>query len=215
MKNIILIAPPAAGKGTQSKLLSSKYQIPHISTGDLLRSASLKNDEMGNLIKHILETGQLVSDDIVIKLLSDTIVGEECKNGYILDGFPRTVNQAKEYVKLLAELNFPLGDVIYLDIPKEVVKKRIVGRLSCPKCKAVYNNYIDALKSKQEGLCDVCSSNLVKRSDDNEQTFNDRYDVFMEYTYPLLEFFKDNLKIVKGDLSSLETFEEIVRVIND
>lgn len=215
MKNIILIAPPAAGKGTQSKLLSSKYQIPHISTGDLLRSASLKNDEMGNLIKHILETGQLVSDDIVIKLLSDTIVGEECKNGYILDGFPRTVNQAKEYVKLLAELNFPLGDVIYLDIPKEVVKKRIVGRLSCSKCKAVYNNYIDALKSKQEGLCDVCSSNLVKRSDDNEQTFNDRYDVFMEYTYPLLEFFKDNLKIVKGDLSSLETFEEIVRVIND
>lgn len=215
MKNIILIAPPAAGKGTQSKLLSSKYQIPHVSTGDLLRSASQRNDEMGNLIKHIMETGDLVSDEIVLGLLKDTLIDEKCKNGYILDGFPRTVSQAKEYVKMLDELNIPLGDVIYLDIPKEVIKKRIIGRLSCPNCKAVYNDQIEVLKPKNEGLCDVCRVHLVRRDDDNEQTFNNRYDVFMESTYPLVEFFKDNLKVIKGDLSAEETFMEIERIIND
>ena len=215
MKNIILIAPPAAGKGTQSKLLSSKYQIPHVSTGDLLRSASQRNDEMGNLIKHIMETGDLVSDEIVLGLLKDNLVDEKYKNGYILDGFPRTVSQAKEYVKMLDELNIPLGDVIYLDIPKEVIKKRIIGRLSCPNCKAVYNDQIEVLKPKNEGLCDVCRVHLVRRDDDNEQTFNNRYDVFMESTYPLVEFFKDNLKVIKGDLSAEQTFSEIERVIND
>jgi len=215
MKNIILIAPPAAGKGTQSKLLSSKYQIPHVSTGDLLRSASQRNDEMGNLIKHIMETGDLVSDEIVIKLLKDTLVDEKYKNGYILDGFPRTVSQAEEYVNMLDELNIPLGDVIYLDIPKEVIKKRIIGRLSCPNCKAVYNDQIEFLKPKNEDLCDVCRVHLVKRDDDNEQTFNNRYDVFMESTYPLVEFFNDNLKVIKGDLSAEETFKEIERIIND
>ena len=215
MKNIILIAPPAAGKGTQSKLLSLKYQIPHVSTGDLLRSASQRNDEMGNLIKHIMETGELVSDEIVLGLLKDTLVDEKYKNGYILDGFPRTVSQAKEYVKMLDELNIPLGDVIYLDIPKEVIKKRIIGRLSCPNCKAVYNDQIEVLKPKNEGLCDVCRVHLVKRDDDNEQTFNNRYDVFIESTYPLVEFFKDNLKVIKGDLSADETFKEIERIIND
>jgi len=181
----------------------------------LLRSASQRNDEMGNLIKHIMETGDLVSDEIVLGLLKDTLVDEKYKNGYILDGFPRTVSQAKEYVKMLDELNIPLGDVIYLDIPKEVIKKRIIGRLSCPNCKAVYNDQIEVLKPINEGLCDVCSIHLVRRDDDNEQTFNNRCDVFMESTYPLVEYFKDNLKVIKGDLSAEETFKQIERIIND
>lgn len=217
MKNIILIAPPAAGKGTQSKLLSSKYQIPHISTGDLLRNASQKNDELGNLIRCVMENGALVSDEIVIKLLKDTISDEKCKNGYILDGFPRTVNQAEKYIEMLEKLNIPLGDVIFLDIPKDVIKKRFIGRLVCPNCKTVYNEQIEENKPKIDGLCDDCSIKLVKRTDDNEKTFNNRYDVYVKETYPLVEFFKNKgiLSTIRGELSVNDTFNEIERVIND
>lgn len=217
MKNIILIAPPAAGKGTQSKLLSSKYNLAHISTGDLLRSASQKEDEMGNLIKHIMETGALVSDEIVLELLKDTLSDEKYKNGYILDGFPRTVNQAEKYISMLEELDIPLGDVIFLDIPKDVIKKRIVGRLVCPNCKTVYNDQIEENKPKLTGLCNDCSTHLIKREDDNEQTFNNRYDVYVKETYPLVDFFdkKGILSTIKGELSVDDTFKEIERIIND
>ena len=217
MKNVILIAPPAAGKGTQSKLISAKYQIPHISTGDLLRNASQKEDEMGNLIKQIMETGSLVSDDIVLKLLEEAISDERCKNGYILDGFPRTVNQAEKYVGMLEGLNIPLGDVIYLDIPKEVIKKRIIGRLSCPKCNSVYNDQIEENKPKIAGLCNECSTVLVKRADDNEETFENRYNVYEQQTYPLVDFFSKQgvLSTVKGELSVADTFTEIERILND
>ena len=215
MKNIILIAPPAAGKGTQSKLLKERYQLSHISTGDLLRCASQKEDEMGNLIKKIMEDGALVSDDIVLDLLKDAIANEH--NGYVLDGFPRTLNQANKYVEMLEELNIPLGDVIYLDIPKEVIKKRIVGRLSCPNCHAVYNDQIDYSKPKNGGLCDECNIPLVKRADDNEQTFENRYKVYEEQTYPLVDFFESKgvLKTIKGNLTTSETFEIIKEILDD
>ena len=126
MQDIILIAPPAAGKGTQAKLLSSKYQIPHISTGDLLRAAT---GELGDIVKKTMESGALVSDDLVLKLLEERITKEDCQNGYILDGFPRNVSQAEIYMKLLEKLNKPLGYVIYLDASKEITQKRIVGRV--------------------------------------------------------------------------------------
>ena len=213
MRDIILIAPPAAGKGTQAKLLSSKYQIPHISTGDLLRAAT---GELGDIVKKTMESGALVSDDLVLKLLEERITKEDCQNGYILDGFPRNVSQAESYMKLLEKLNKPLGDVIYLDASKEVTQKRIVGRLSCPTCGAVYNDQIDESKPKKFGTCDKCNGPLSKRSDDNLETFEKRYQTFMGVTYPLLNYFKSKGKLftVGSGISKERTLNEIEKIIN-
>ena len=213
MQDIILIAPPAAGKGTQAKLLSSKYQIPHISTGDLLRAAT---GELGDIVKKTMESGALVSDDLVLKLLEERITKEDCQNGYILDGFPRNVSQAESYMKLLEKLNKPLGDVIYLDASKEVTQKRIVGRLTCPTCGAVYNDQIDESKPKKFGTCDKCNGPLSKRSDDNLETFEKRYQTFMNETYPLLNYFKNKGKLftVGSGISKERTLNEIEKIIN-
>lgn len=213
MRDIILIAPPAAGKGTQAKLLSSKYQIPHISTGDLLRAAT---GELGDIVKKTMESGALVSDDLVLKLLEERITKEDCQNGYILDGFPRNVSQAESYMKLLEKLNKPLGDVIYLDASKEVTQKRIVGRLTCPTCGAVYNDQIDESKPKKFGTCDKCNGPLSKRSDDNLETFEKRYQTFMGVTYPLLNYFKNKGKLftVGSGISKERTLSEIEKIIN-
>ena len=213
MQDIILIAPPAAGKGTQAKLLSSKYQIPHISTGDLLRAAT---GELGDIVKKTMESGALVSDDLVLKLLEERITKEDCQNGYILDGFPRNISQAESYMKLLEKLNKPLGDVIYLDASKEVTQKRIVGRLSCPTCGAVYNDQIDESKPKKFGTCDKCNGPLSKRSDDNLETFEKRYQTFMNETYPLVNYFKSKGKLftIGSGISKERTLSEIEKIIN-
>ena len=213
MQDIILIAPPAAGKGTQAKLLSSKYQMPHISTGDLLRAAT---GELGDIVKKTMESGALVSDDLVLKLLEERITKEDCQNGYILDGFPRNISQAESYMKLLEKLNKPLGDVIYLDASKEVTQKRIVGRLSCPTCGAVYNDQIDESKPKKFGTCDKCNGPLSKRSDDNLETFEKRYQTFMNETYPLVNYFKSKGKLftIGSGISKERTLSEIEKIIN-
>ena len=213
MRDIILIAPPAAGKGTQAKLLSSKYQIPHISTGDLLRAAT---GELGDIVKKTMESGALVSDDLVLKLLEERITKEDCQNGYILDGFPRNVSQAESYMKLLEKLNKPLGDVIYLDASKEITQKRIVGRLTCPTCGAVYNDQIDESKPKKFGTCDKCNGPLSKRSDDNLETFEKRYQTFMGVTYPLVNYFRSKGKLftIGSGISKERTLSEIEKIIN-
>lgn len=213
MQDIILIAPPAAGKGTQAKLLSSKYQIPHISTGDLLRAAT---GELGDIVKKTMESGALVSDDLVLKLLEERISKEDCQNGVILDGFPRNVSQAESYMKLLEKLNRPLGYVIYLDVSKEVTQKRIVGRLTCPTCGAVYNDQIDDNKPKKFGTCDICNGPLTKRSDDNLETFEKRYQTYMNETYPLLDYFRSKGKLftVGSGISKERTLSEIEKIIN-
>lgn len=213
MQDIILIAPPAAGKGTQAKLLSSKYQIPHISTGDLLRAAT---GELGDIVKKTMESGALVSDDLVLKLLEERITKEDCQNGYILDGFPRNVSQAESYMKLLEKLNKPLGYVIYLDASKEITQKRIVGRLTCPTCGAVYNDQIDESKPKRFGTCDKCNGPLSKRSDDNLETFEKRYRTFMNETYPLVNYFKSKGKLftIGSGISKDRTLIEIEKIIN-
>jgi len=216
MRNIILIAPPAAGKGTQSQLLCEKYHIPHISTGDLLRSASKEQNELGQKINECMNKGLLVSDEIVIELLSNRIKETDCQNGYILDGFPRTVNQAECYLEMLKQNNLPLGDVIYLDIPKETARKRIVGRLSCPTCGAVYNDQFEDSKPKHFGTCDKCNGSLSKRADDTDEVFNERFNTYMRETYPLIEFFekKGMLFRVGSGISVDRTFSEIEKIIN-
>lgn len=216
MNNIILVAPPAAGKGTQAKLIQDELHIPHISTGDLLRNID-ETTELGKEIKDRLKQGLLISDEIVIELLKERISKEDCNNGYILDGFPRTVSQANSYVELLKSMNREIGKVIFLDIDYDTACKRITGRISCPKCGTVYNEYIIENKPKNDGICDNCNSNLTKREDDNEETFKVRFNTYREQTEPLINYFKDLniLYSIDSTLKVEEIFNQILEVIND
>jgi len=215
MNNIILISPPAAGKGTQSERIKQKYQIPHISTGDLLRRVAEEQSEMGEVVRKIMSSGNLISDDIVLKLLEQRIMQPDCINGYILDGFPRTMPQAEAYLEMLKRLNRPLGKVIYLNLPMETAKKRITGRLSCKSCPKIYNDQFEDSKPKKFGTCDSCNSPLFRREDDTEKAFNERYNQFMQHTYPLVEFFEKQglLFRVGSGINKDRTFSEIEKIL--
>ena len=215
MKNIIFIAPPAAGKGTQAVMVSSKYNIPHISTGDILRNSAKEDSERGRYIANEISNGRFVSSDIMLELITERLQQSDCDNGYILDGFPRNLEQAEQYEVILNKLNRELGYVIVLDIDKEVAKSRIVGRVSCPKCGSVFNENIDAAKPKQAGICDNCGTELVKRSDDNAETFDGRFQTYLEKTQPLIDYYekKNVLYHVNSDLGKEKTFEQIEKII--
>lgn len=216
MKSIIFIAPPAAGKGTAAVMLSSKYNIPHISTGDILRNAQ-DNTERGKYITNEMNQGHFVSDEIILELLKERLLQSDCNNGYILDGFPRNIEQAKHYEEILNNLNKDLGYVIVLDIDKEVAKNRIVGRVSCPKCGSIYNDLSEDMKPKKNGICDKCGSNLIKRSDDNAETFEKRFDTYLEKTKPLIDYYskKNILYHINSNLGKDSTFAKIEDIIRD
>lgn len=211
MKSIIFIAPPAAGKGTQSSRLSKEFNLEHISTGDLLRE-EVKKGNTG--LKQMMESGSLVNDDIILTILKNKL---ETVNDYILDGFPRNLNQAIALDEMLKQNNTKIDVVIYLDLDKETAKKRIVGRVSCPKCGNVYNTMIDGMNSKVNMICDDCKSSLVKRSDDNEETFNVRFDTYMNETAPLIEYYqnKGNLYQIDSSKNPEEVYQEIKKVLYD
>ncbi len=214
MGSIILIAPPAAGKGTQANMLCETYQIPHISTGDLLREAALVEDERGKIIREQLLAGQLVSDTITLELLEERLTQTDCNNGYILDGFPRNIEQAIAYEKILEKLNKKLGIVIYLDVEKELACKRIEGRVICALCSSVYNTIIKEAKSKKDGICDTCGNELVKRTDDNIETFMKRYDTYVERTQPLIDYYEQKKVLYRVQSTAKEeTFREIVSIL--
>ena len=156
MKNIILVAPPAAGKGTQSKLISLEYNIPHISTGDLLRDEVEMGTSLGNFIKSEMDSGNLITDDIMINLLRKRISKVDCNNGYILDGYPRNLEQAVVYENLLRDLGKDLGIVIFLDVNMELALKRTMSRLVCGTCGASFNTTDQSLCPRIEGICDKC-----------------------------------------------------------
>lgn len=216
MKNIIFIAPPAAGKGTLSHMLEEKYHMPHISTGDLLRDALTHDTKETKELKQQMESGVLISDDIILNLLTNRIKNSDCDNGYILDGFPRNLSQAEAYEKILKELGKTLGEVIYVSVSKDVAMKRIIGRISCPKCKAVYNELIEESKPKVAEICDRCGSKLVKRNDDNEKTFQVRFDTYIESTEPLIHHYEELGKLhrVNNDVSKELAFSEIESILN-
>lgn len=216
MRSIILIAPPAAGKGTQSELISLKYGFTHISTGELLREVALTNDDL----KQQLSTGYLISDSVIFDLLENRLKNEDCKKGFILDGFPRTVNQAKKYELIMNEIGVSSNVVIFLDIDKNEAFKRIEGRVTCPKCNRVYNELLEDVKPKVLGICDKCGIELIKRSDDNFSTFSNRYDVYYENTAPLIEFYEEKGILHKIDCgigkdSVFEVIQNIIGDIND
>lgn len=215
IKNIIFIAPPAAGKGTQAAMLSSKYNIPHVSIGEVLRQATKDNSERGKLIEYNLANGILVSNEITIELLKERLEQEDCNNGYILDGFPRTVEQADMYENLLKDLNKTLDCVIYLDVDKQTAINRTIGRLYCPKCGNMYNSLIEELKPKKENICDSCNNELIKRTDDNMKTFEIRFNTYIEKTQPLINYYdaKGVLYRLNGGLDKENTFEQIEKII--
>ena len=217
MKNIIFLAPPAAGKVTLSEMLTEKYGYGHISTGDLLREEVKKGTALGQEAEGLMKAGKYVPDELIIKLISNRITEPDCENGYILDGFPRTKVQAEKYAELLKKLGKDLGVVIYIDIDKDMAIKRACSRITCPKCGRIYNKYSNEMKPKVEGMCDDCNVKLTQRADDTEETFVKRFDEYMTKTMPLYDYYKDLgvLKTIKAYESKFDTFNEAVKVLEE
>lgn len=211
MKNIVFIAPPAAGKGTQSDLLVAKYNYKHISTGDLLRNEVKSGSELGKKIDSLLKTGDLVSDDIVNSLLTKELSSDD--RPFILDGYPRNMRQVPYLDEILSKIGKSLDAVISLDVPYELLVKRVVGRVYCPKCGKTYHK--EYKKPIVSGMCDDCKSELLSRVDDNEETFKIRYNTYLNNTEPLLDYYQSQnlLHVITNQDMAEETFAEIEKVI--
>lgn len=214
MKNIIFIAPPAAGKGTQSALLEEKRGYLHLSTGDLLRAEIKKGTELGKEIDKIISKGELVSDEIITELLKNELKSIKDKQ-FILDGYPRNINQAKTLDNIFAELNIDNYVAIYLNITEEEAMKRVLGRIVCSTCGASYNKYFQELKPKKDGICNKCGSELVERKDDNEETFKIRFKTYLDVTNPLLDYYKERnrLEVVESSNDYEQTYNCIEEIL--
>ena len=217
MRNIILIAPQAAGKGTQSALIEEMYKIPHISTGDLLRAARSEETETGRTIIKCQDEGILVPQEIVNEVLEKRLMEDDCQDGFILDGYPRNLMQANYLDEFLKKINHEANYVIYLNVSKEEVLKRITGRQMCETCGANYNINYPEQKPKKEGICDKCGGKLIQRSDDTEESIYNRLNIFYNDTLPLIEIYKERniLYEVNGIGSVEEIFKDIKNILGD
>jgi adenylate kinase len=189
----VLLGAPGSGKGTQGVVLSKKYNIPQISTGDLLRAAVAAGSELGKKAKSAMDAGALVSDDIVIGLIKERISQSDAAAGYILDGFPRNIPQAQALDDMLDQLSQPLQGVVLLDVPFEELMQRLTGRRTCKDCGAIYNIHFSP--TKMEGHCDRCNGELFQRADDNEETIGNRLNVYQDQTAPLVEYYQQQQKL--------------------
>ena len=188
MKNIILMGPPGAGKGTQATDLVERYHIPHISTGDMFREAIKNKTPLGQKAEAIIARGDLVPDDITVGLVKERLSKDDCANGYLLDGFPRTIPQAEALEEIGKEIGRPVNAVIDISVPEEVLIDRIGGRRVCPKCGASY--HVRNMKPKVEGKCDHCGSDLIQRKDDNPESFKVRLENYYKQTAPVSDFYE-------------------------
>lgn len=211
--NIILLGPPGAGKGTQAKLISEKYSIPHISTGDIFRKNISEKTPLGVKAKSYMDKGQLVPDELTIDLVKDRLQQEDCKNGFLLDGFPRTVAQAEALDKFLHEDNQSINSALLIDVPQEYILERMTGRRVCNSCGASY--HVKFNPSKVDGKCDICGSNLIQRKDDSEETVRERLDVYSKQTQPLVQYYSDKkvLSTIDGTREIKEVFENISDIL--
>lgn len=191
----VLLGAPGSGKGTQGVVLSKKYTIPQISTGDLLRAAVSAGTELGKKAKSAMDAGALVSDDIVIGLIRERLSASDAQNGYILDGFPRNIPQAEALDDMLSRLGQPLQGVILLDVAFEELLQRLTGRRTCKDCGAIYNIHLSP--SKVEDHCDACDGELFQRADDNEETISNRLKVYEDQTAPLVGYYLNQNKLYK------------------
>jgi adenylate kinase len=212
--NLILLGAPGAGKGTQAKLIVSKYNIPQISTGDMLREAVANETELGMKAKEYMDKGELVPDEVVIGIVKERLSQPDCERGFILDGFPRTLNQAEALDKILRELGKQIDAVINVAVPEEEIVKRIVNRRTCKKCGAVYHLIYNP--PKKDGKCDRCGGELYQRDDDKEETVKERLRVYKAQTEPLIEYYsrKDLVYDVDGTKSIEGVFEEIEGILD-
>lgn len=210
---IIMLGAPGAGKGTQAKMIAEKYGVPHVSTGDIFRVNIKNGTQLGMEAKKYMDQGLLVPDELTVKILLDRVAKEDCKNGYVLDGFPRTIPQAEVLDKALTEINDKIDYAINVDVPDENIIRRMGGRRACLSCGATY--HIEHIPPKQEGICDVCGKELVLRDDDKPETVKNRLDVYHKQTQPLIDFYeaKGILRSVDGTVDMKDVFAAIVAIL--
>lgn len=210
---IIMLGAPGAGKGTQAKMIAAKYQIPHISTGDIFRANIKNGTELGMEAKKYMDQGQLVPDELTVKILLDRVAQPDCSEGYVLDGFPRTIPQAEVLDSALDKLGDSIDFAVDVDVPDENIVRRMSGRRACLSCGATY--HIEHIPPKQEGVCDTCGQPLVLRDDDKPETVLKRLKVYHEQTQPLIDFYtkKGVLRSVDGTVDMNDVFEAIVNVL--
>ena len=212
---IILLGSPGAGKGTQAQSISNKYSIPHISTGDIFRMNISSGTELGILAKSYMDKGLLVPDNVTIDLVKTRLKEEDTKNGFLLDGFPRTIYQADVLDELLKEDSQKIDAALLIKVPRGFIIKRMTGRRVCPNCGASY--HLEFNPPTQKGICDDCGSSLIQRKDDTEETVQERLDIYDFQTLPLIEYYTEKgiLKSVDGTKAINEVFEEIIEILGD
>ena len=210
---IIMLGAPGAGKGTQAKQIADKYAIPHISTGDIFRANLKAGTELGKKAKEYMDQGLLVPDELTCDLVMDRISQDDCKNGFVLDGFPRTIPQAEALDAALSNINEKMDYAIDVDVPDENIVNRMSGRRACLNCGATY--HIVSIPTKVEGICDRCGSQVVLRDDDQPETVKKRLDVYHEQTQPLIDYYKEQniLKTVNGTQPMEDVFAAIVEIL--
>ena len=210
---IVMLGAPGAGKGTQAKMIASKYQIPHISTGDIFRANIKNGTELGKKAKSYMDQGLLVPDELTVDLVIDRLANDDCKNGYILDGFPRTIPQAEALDAALAKLGEKMDYAIDVDVPDENIVSRMSGRRACTGCGATY--HIVYNPSKKGDCCEVCGEKLILRDDDKPETVQRRLNVYHEQTQPLIDYYTKQsiLRTVDGTQDMNDVFAEIVKIL--
>ena len=210
---IVLLGPPGAGKGTQAKSISNRYSIPHISTGDIFRKNISEETPLGIEAKQYIDNGQLVPDEVTINMVKDRLTWEDCENGYLLDGFPRTVAQAEALQEFLNSRNESLDTALCIEVPSSFILERMTGRRVCPSCGASY--HVKFNPPTKAGVCDVCGSDIVQRKDDTEETVSERLEVYERQTQPLIDFYnnKNLLSTVDGTKAINEVFESICSIL--
>ena len=212
---IIMLGAPGAGKGTQAKKIAAKYAIPHISTGDIFRANIKNNTELGQKAKTYMDKGELVPDELVVDLIMDRFKEADCANGYVLDGFPRTIPQAEALDKALTELGDKIDYAINVEVPDENIVNRMSGRRACVDCGATY--HIAYAPTSKEGICDKCGGGLILRDDDKPETVLKRLGVYHEQTQPLIDYYTEAgiLKEVDGTIDINDVFAEIVKILGE
>lgn len=212
---IIMLGAPGAGKGTQAKKIAAKYNIPHISTGDIFRANIKNGTELGNKAKTYMDQGLLVPDELVVDLVVDRVKQDDCANGYVLDGFPRTIPQAEALDKALNAIGEKMDYAIDVDVPDENIVHRMSGRRACVGCGATY--HLEYAPTKAEGVCDVCGKELILRDDDKPETVKKRLGVYHEQTQPLIDYYTNAgiLKTVDGTIDINEVFQAIVDILGE